>query len=118
MNFLADEGVDGPIVAKLRQANFQVAYVAELSPSIDDGTVLSLANQQEAVLITQDKDFGNLIFQQRLVSHGVILLRLHGIAPQTKAQLLLKSIQDHLDQLEGAFTVISQDKIRIRLHLK
>ncbi|MCC6603426.1 MAG: DUF5615 family PIN-like protein [Anaerolineae bacterium] len=117
MNFLADEGVDAPIVAELRQAGFQVAYVAELSPSIDDSTVLSMANQQEAVLITQDKDFGNLVFQQRLISHGVILLRLHGIDPRLKAHLLLKSIRDHQDQLEDSFTVITQDRIRIRPRL-
>ncbi len=58
MNLLADESVDGQIVARLRQDNHDVTYVAEMEPGISDETVLQRANEQEALLLTVDKDFG------------------------------------------------------------
>ena len=58
MRLLVDEGVDSPIVARLKDDGHQVTYVAEMAPGIPDEEVLDLANQQQAVLITTDKDFG------------------------------------------------------------
>jgi len=56
MNLLADEGVDGPIVNRLRQEGHEVAYIAEMSPGIDDDTILHQANDNSALLLTLDKD--------------------------------------------------------------
>jgi len=75
MNLLADESIDKPIVERLRQDGHNVLYVAEFEPSIDDNVVLCRANQQDALLITADKDFGELVFRQGLVHTGVILVR-------------------------------------------
>jgi predicted nuclease of predicted toxin-antitoxin system len=114
MNFVADEGVDRPIVESLRQGDHTVWYIAEMSPSISDETVLHLANEQEAVLITSDKDFGELVFRQGQVTNGVVLLRLHGLSPQEKAALFLTVVQEHAPELRNAFSVVSPTKIRIR----
>jgi len=62
--------------------------VAELSPSVADEEVLRQANGRNALLLTADKDFGELVFRQRLVHSGVILLRLAGLANATKAELV------------------------------
>ena len=61
MTFVADEGVDGAIVSKLRES-YQVLYIAEMSPSISDDEVLNQANEVGALLLTEDKDFGELVF--------------------------------------------------------
>lgn len=114
MNFLADESVDGNIVERLRDAGHIVIYVAELSPSIDDDAVLELARQSAAVLITGDKDFGDLVFQRRQAACGVVLLRLSGLTSDLKATLVLTAITAHLVQLTGSFTVIAPGRIRIR----
>ncbi len=53
-----DEGVDGPIVHRLRELDHDVTYIAELAPGIDDERVLSKANDAGALLLTSDKDFG------------------------------------------------------------
>ncbi len=63
MNFVADEGVDNQIVKKLREEGHQVLYIAEMDPGISDDEVLHQANSQNALLITADKDFGELIFR-------------------------------------------------------
>ncbi len=61
MNILADEGVDRPIVDRLRQDGHRVWYVAEMAPASSDEDVLALANAESAVLLTADTDFGELI---------------------------------------------------------
>lgn len=114
MNFVADEGIDGPIVEVLRENKHYVWYVAEMDPGISDEEVLSLANRENALLLTQDKDFGDLVFRQNRSSPGVILIRMAGLPPSTKATLVLKSIVQHQSELLQAFTVITPDNIRIR----
>lgn len=55
MNFMADEGVDAPIVSLLRQEGHQVWYVAEMSPGVPDTAVLHVAHRENAILITQTR---------------------------------------------------------------
>jgi predicted nuclease of predicted toxin-antitoxin system len=76
MNFLADESVDQPVVEGLRADGHDVLAVAEIAPSIPDESVLTMANQREAILLTADKDFGELVFRQHRISAGVVLMRL------------------------------------------
>ena len=71
MKLLADETLDLSVVARLRQAGHQVLAVAEMAPGIPDGVVLDRANAEAAMLITEDKDFGELAFRQSLVHRGV-----------------------------------------------
>jgi hypothetical protein len=52
VNFLADEGVDKPIVEILRQEGYSVLYITEMQPGISDDIVLDIANQQGALLLT------------------------------------------------------------------
>jgi predicted nuclease of predicted toxin-antitoxin system len=78
--------------------------VAELSPSITDEEVLQQANAHSAVLLTADKDFGDLVFRQGLVHSGVMLLRLAGLANVTKAEIVAEVCRDRTEELVGAFT--------------
>ena len=114
MNLLADESVDGPIVARLREEGHHVSYVAEMSPSIADDAVMDHANRRRALLITGDKDFGELVFRLQRVTHGVILVRMAGLPPALKARLVKDAIADHGKEMEHAFTVISPGLVRIR----
>ena len=68
MILLVDESVDRQVVDRLREDGHTVSYVAEMDPGISDDDVLSLANEKEAVLLTADRDFGELIFRQKKVS--------------------------------------------------
>ncbi|MBD0367365.1 MAG: DUF5615 family PIN-like protein [Flavisolibacter sp.] len=63
MKLLADESVDKPIIDALRMAGFDVVYILEIAPEIDDGTILNLSNDEQRILLTQDKDFGELVFR-------------------------------------------------------
>jgi predicted nuclease of predicted toxin-antitoxin system len=114
MNFLADESVDGPVVDRLREEGHDVLSVAETEPSLPDETVLAMANQRNALLLTADKDFGELVFRQHRVSAGVVLIRLAGLSPATKAMVVAAAIREHARELQHAFTVISPGMVRIR----
>ena len=83
MNLLADESVDRQIVERLRQDGHDVLYVAEVEPSISDNIVFDRANEKSALLVTGDKDFGEIVFRDnRLSSGGVVLLRLVGLSAE------------------------------------
>jgi predicted nuclease of predicted toxin-antitoxin system len=114
MNFLADESVDQQIVDRLRADGHSVVYVAEMDPGIDDKAVLNAANQRMALLITADKGFGELVFRQRLISMGVVLVRLAGLSPAGKAETVSLAIREHESELSDAFSVVSPGMFRIR----
>lgn len=114
MNLVADEGVDAPTVVALRAAGHRVAYVAEMSPGITDDDVLALANRGGSVLLTADRDFGELVFRLGRVSGGVALLRLPGLSPATRARVVAAAVAAHGGEMQDAFTVISAGMVRVR----
>ena len=114
MNLLADESVDQPIVQRLRQEGHGVVYVAELSPGITDDEVLRQANRQKALLVTADKDFGELVFRQHRVHGGVVRVRLLGVPAALKADILLQLLKERSAEMPGSFTVVSPGLVRIR----
>lgn len=87
MKWLADENVDQRIVDALRDLGNEVIYAAETTPGSTDEHVLAMAARESALLLTADKDFGELVDRQGRASFGVVLLRLAGMPSSEKAQL-------------------------------
>ncbi len=114
MNLVADESIGKSIVAELRRNGHNVLYIAKFAPSIDDETVLYQANQNRALLLTEDKDFGELVYRQGQVHMGIVLIRLAGLSPQAKAKSISTVFADHGHELLQAFSVISPGRVRIR----
>jgi len=114
VKLLADEDVDGPIVARLRQDGHQVEYVAEMKGGISDDEVLRHANQSRALLITADKDFGELVFRRGRLDSGILLLRLAGTLPHQKGEIVSKALSAHGSEMSSAFSVITAKILRIR----
>lgn len=117
MNVLADEGVERQIVERLRADGHIVLYVAELEPGISDEIVLEAAVSSNAILLTQDKDFGELVFRKGLVAHGVVLLRLAGSSHERKSDLCAQLFSRAPDDFVGKFCVITERSIRFRTML-
>ena len=69
----------GPVVDRLRADDHSVIFVAEMWPGIGDTEVLAVSRSAEALPITADKDFGELVFRQGLRLCGVLLIRWAGI---------------------------------------
>jgi predicted nuclease of predicted toxin-antitoxin system len=88
--------------------------VTEMEPGIADEAVLDLANREGAALLTTDKDFGELVFRQERMTKGVILIRLAGISPVRKGEIVASALAAHGSEMEEAFTVITPETVRIR----
>jgi predicted nuclease of predicted toxin-antitoxin system len=99
LRILADESVEGEIVARLRSEGHDVAYVPEISAGIRDDEVLARANAEERVLLTEDKDFGDLAFFYGNRSSGIVLLRAHGVGTDAKAGAVAEVLEAHESEL-------------------
>ena len=98
MKLIADEGVDKPIVDAFRNHGFDVLYILEEQRSADDDFILALSNSLNAVLLTQDKDFGELVFRLKRAYNGVVLIRLQGYTPEAKAFFVLDYLLKHQNE--------------------
>jgi predicted nuclease of predicted toxin-antitoxin system len=114
MNLVADENIDRGIVERLRRDGHRVDSIAELSPSVSDEDVLRRAVGASAVLVTEDKDFGELVHRRGLSHTGVLLIRLEGLDNASKAEVVSAAVRDNAADLPGAFTVVSRDSVRLR----
>lgn len=114
MRLLFDECVDVGLASTLRSVGHDVALVQEIEPSADDDRVMELAREQDRLLITADKDFGDLGLRQRRPVPGLLLLRIppeqrHLIGP--RVAMVLDTLGD---RLMGHHTVVQATKVRTR----
>ena len=114
LNFLADESVDRQIVDALRETGYDISWVSDSYPGITDTEVLKLAENSGAILLTGDKDFGGLVYIQRLQNHGVVLFRLSGLPQGRKAAIAIDAFSNHADDFAGSFSVITPNRVRVR----
>ncbi len=112
MNILADECIDRQIVERLRVEGYDVLYVAELDPGIPDDVVLNQANERNAMLLTADKDFGEMVYRSQMAHRGIVLMRLDDERSANKIAVLAQLLQSYGDRLPDAFVVVSEDRIR------
>ncbi|MBF0328916.1 MAG: DUF5615 family PIN-like protein [Nitrospirae bacterium] len=89
-----------------------IKWVPAIDPFMADEDILKSARSENRVLLTNDKDFGELIFYQRRLTSGVILIRIKGQEVAPKINLLKKLFKEHIGRLSGHFVVINKDKFR------
>lgn len=114
MRFLADESCDFAVVRALRSAGFDVLAVAEIVPRALDEEVIERAVHEDRVVLTEDKDFGQLIYGSGRPSTGVILIRFPGRARGDVAGTTLRVVEEQGARLAGAFTIVQPGRLRIR----
>ncbi len=113
LRFLADESCDFAVVRALRAAGYDVLAVSEVSIRSIDRDLIEQANREQRILITEDKDFGWLVFASHVDSPGVILIRFPGNLRQTLATAILQLVQDQGEKLLGGFIVVQPGRVRI-----
>jgi predicted nuclease of predicted toxin-antitoxin system len=114
VEFLADESCDFAVVRALRANGHEVIAIAEISPRISDEEVLALARVAKRVLITEDKDFGELVYAGKQHTYGVVLLRFPADARVSMAQSTVHAVTTLGDKLNQRFSVIEPGRIRSR----
>lgn len=112
--FLADENIPVPLIDAARLAGFDLAWIGEVAPGADDYEVLERSCAESRVLITFDKDFGDIAFNAGAdASCGVILIRPKRLGPDELTALLLKILGSDLSWT-GRFAVVDERRIRMR----
>ena len=110
---LADENIAASLVEQLRGAAWDVTYIAELEPGLTDPEVLQLAVRDSRCLLTEDHDFGELVFRQQRIAAGIVLLRVPS-GQSRDWDRIVKLLDRFQEKLSGSFTVIESNRIRIR----
>ena len=113
MKFLADENFPGLAVRALREAGFDVAYVREDAPGATDEALLTRCASEGLILLTMDKDFGELTFSRGIRgARGILLFRVQAKSPEDLTATILGVIQSRIDW-EDHFSVIGKARIRM-----
>jgi predicted nuclease of predicted toxin-antitoxin system len=114
MRIIANENVAASVIRGLRDRGHDVVWVKESMPQAKDDAVLANAQSEHRVVITHDKDFGELAFRHGLpLTCGVLLIRLFGTGRQADIDQVLKVI-DSRDDWIGHFSVASRGRLRMR----
>jgi predicted nuclease of predicted toxin-antitoxin system len=113
LRFLADESCDFAVVRALRADGFDVHAVNEVMQRSDDRLLIEQAARENRILLTEDKDFGWLVFVSTAKSAGVILIRFPGNARLTLVDSIRRVVREHAADLHNAFVVVQPGAVRI-----
>ena len=111
---MIDENIAGSVINRLRQAGHTLILAQDVVLGLQDEDVLAYAFQANAVVLTEDTDFGDLVMRQRLPSPGVILLRLMGMPRPQQPEYIAATIATHENTLPHMFTVMTRQSMRSR----
>lgn len=102
------------MVASLRSLGHDILYVAEMAAGLNDADVLALAAREKRVLLTEDKDFGDLIFRRKQTVPGLVLIRIASEEAALKIVRLAAAVEHYGDELFGRYLVIEAGRFRSR----
>jgi predicted nuclease of predicted toxin-antitoxin system len=114
MRLLTDENVHADLVAWFRAKGHDVVSAAESLAGASDETLLARATDEARVLVTDDKDFGELVVHRRLAASGVMLLRLRDASIAVRIARLASLWPEIERSLPGRFVVVGERKLRVR----
>jgi predicted nuclease of predicted toxin-antitoxin system len=114
MKIVADESVDFGIVQLLRQKGIPVISISEESSGITDVEVLVIAVKNQSLLITEDKDFGELTYRLKLEHRGILLIRLGDLSHIDRIEVAAQAIEKHFHDLFNNFSVLDKRGIRVK----
>jgi len=115
MQFLANENFPLDSVHLLRRAGHQVESISEARPGMEDVDVLKRALKDKSIILTFDRDYGELIFKYpKLMPEGVVHFRFEPSTPEEPALILLRVINEKVIKFSKHYTVIEEDRIRQR----
>jgi len=118
LKFLVDVGVGEKVEDFLYKNGYDILSVRKLNPRISDSEIINIAAKDNRIIITMDKDFGELIYNSGLIHKGILLLRTENCSGDKKAKILSEILINYSSELEENFCVFSKDRLRIRRKLK
>ncbi len=114
MHFVVDESTGAAVAEYLRSSGYDVLVVAETMPRADDADILTRATAEGRIVITNDKDFGELVFRSWQAHKGVLLLRLRDDSAGNRVRVVKSVLDGHGNRLPGQFVVATESSVRVR----
>jgi predicted nuclease of predicted toxin-antitoxin system len=112
MRFLVDECTGPKVAAWLKTQGHEVYSVYDEARGMTDTEILDKANREDWILITNDKDFGEKVFRERVTHQGIIFLRLQDERAANKIDALRKVLDGYSAQLSKSFVVVTEKQVR------
>jgi len=112
LKFLADVNIEKPIIDFFKNRGWDIRWVSDFGPEMEDENLIKLARAEKRILLTNDKDFGELVFLQKRLSYGIILIRVKGQETALKVKLTRRLMTEYSEKLANHFVVITKDKFR------
>ncbi len=113
MRFLVDECTGTKVAKWLQDNGYEVFSVFEEARGMTDDEILTKAFAESWILITNDKDFGEMVFRERHAHHGVIFLRLDDERASNKIEVLRKLLENYSEKLAENFVTVTETKVQI-----
>ena len=114
LRIFADVHVPKTIVIALRDQGFEVRWALETDPTTTDADIQQQASVEGYIVLTEDRDFGELVVRQQLPSNGLVLFELHELSLGGKTTRIVEVISARGMALEGNVTVIEAGRVRTR----
>jgi predicted nuclease of predicted toxin-antitoxin system len=114
MKFLIDVGVGKLVEQFLASKGYDVKNIRDLDPRMPDHNILALALREKRIVVTMDKDFGELVYNSGNNHAGVLLLRLEDFSGTEKVKIISILFDHYSDKFSGHFCVFQNNKLRIR----
>ena len=112
MRFLVDECTGPKVAAWLRGEGHEVFSVFDEARGIEDNQVIQKAYDENWILITNDKDFGEKVYRERRAHRGIIFMRLEDERAANKIQVLRRLLNSYADRFEDQFVVVTETQVR------
>ncbi len=111
---LLNENISGTVIQALRDRGHDVLAVKESMRGAGDEEILERARAEKRLLVTQDKDFGELAFRSRRATpYGIVLFRLAGTTPDEDNRKIIEILESGTEW-EGHFAVVTETQVRLR----
>ena len=114
LKFLVDVGVGKKVESFLIDSGHDVKSVRQIDHRMKDSEILRIANAEKRIVITMDKDFGELIFNSGLSYFGVLLLRLDDSEADEKVEVIKEIFTKYENSLSNNFCVYQNSRLRIK----
>ena len=114
LKFVLDVGVGNKVGQYLTNEGYDALLISTINPSMSDSEILAIAENENRMVITMDKDFGELVYHSEKAHAGVLLLRLEDATGEEKVEVMRFIIDNFKDILEHKFCVFKNGRLRIR----
>ena len=114
MKFVVDESTGKGVAKFLKEEDYDTVYIGTDDKGIEDSEIMKKAVEENRIIITNDKDFGELAIRQKRKSKGILILRLQIETPENKIKTIKNVLEEHKDKLENNLVIAKENQIKTR----